>query len=77
MTDTLTIAIAAAIFGVLVFLDVLRANRNLPFFPRAGEGEQQGAAHGDAKLDGTALPAGMIDQFHTGSNRTQEQRNHG
>jgi hypothetical protein len=64
MTDTLTIAIAAAIFGVLVFLDVLRANRNLPFFPRAGEGEQQGAAHGDAKLNRAGLPTGMIDQLN-------------
>jgi hypothetical protein len=37
-------------------------------FPRAGEGEQQGAAHGDAELDGAALPAGMILNFHERSN---------
>jgi hypothetical protein len=64
MTDAIAIAIAAAIFGVLVFLDVLRANRNLPFFPGRCEREQQGATHGNAELNRAGLPTGMIDQLN-------------
>jgi hypothetical protein len=33
-------------------------------FPRAGEGEQQGAAHGDAKLNRSILPRGSVEHHH-------------
>jgi hypothetical protein len=54
MTDPLTITIAAAIFGVLAFIDVLRANRSLPLFrPSLRHRDEQGA--GDVRGEGLFL----------------------
>lgn len=77
MNHPVIIAIAAAVFGVLVFLDVLRANRSQPFIPRRGEGEEQRASDVHSELNGGRLPARVICDFHTGSNLTTEQSNHG
>lgn len=65
MADPLTITIAAAIFGVLAFIDVLRANRSLPLFrPSLRHRDEQGASDVNAELDGGRLPAGMINLNH-------------
>lgn len=74
----LTIAIAAAIFGVFVFIDVLRANRALPFFrPASPEPDEHEACAGDPEALRAVRQSGVIDHFHNRPNRTQEQRNHG
>lgn len=65
MTDPLTITIAAAIFGVLAFIDVLRANRSLPLFrPSLRHRHEQGAAHRNAKLNRSVLPGGSVHHHH-------------
>jgi hypothetical protein len=62
----LTIAIAAAIFGVLVFIDVLRANRALPFFrPASPEPDEHEACHGDPEALRSISQSGVICHFHT------------
>lgn len=77
MTPGTTIAIATIVFAVLVFIDVLRANRALALIPPASsESDEDCSAHCHAELDGAGLPAGMIDHFHTGSNPTTLERNH-
>jgi len=65
MTDPLTITIAAAIFGVLVFIDVLRANRSLPLFrPSLRHRNEQCSGDVNAELNGRRLPARIINTNH-------------
>lgn len=78
MTDPLTITIAAAIFGVLAFIDVLRANHSLPLFrPSLRHRHEQGSGDVNAERNGGRLPAGMVGNLHSGSNLTTERSNHG
>jgi hypothetical protein len=68
MTDAALITIAAAIFGVLAFIDVLRANRSLPFTPSPCERDEDRTGDVDAELNGRGLPLRVIDQLnHNGS----------
>jgi hypothetical protein len=77
MTHGTTIAIAAIVFAVLVFIDVLRANRALALIPPASsESDEDCSAHCHAELDGSGLPAGMINHFHAETNPTNGDRNH-
>ena len=65
MSHTLTIALATAIFGVLVFIDVLRANRSLPLFrPSLRHRHEQGATHRNAKLNRSVPPVGSVHHQH-------------
>ena len=54
MSHAALITIAAAIFGALAFIDVLRANRSLPLFgPSLRHRDEQGS--GDVRGEGLFL----------------------
>jgi hypothetical protein len=67
MTPGTTIAIAAIVFAVLVFIDVLRANRAQRLLgPASPEPDEHEACAGDPEvLRGVQSQAGAIDHFRT------------
>jgi hypothetical protein len=77
MTPGTAIAIAAIVFAVLVFIDVLRANRAQRLLgPASPEPDEHEACAGDPEVLRGVGQSGMIDHFHTATNRTDQERNH-
>jgi len=60
-----TVAIAAIMFAVLVFLDVLRSIRATRLlWPTSPEPDEHEACHGDPEWRRAIGEPGMIDHFH-------------
>lgn len=77
MTPGTTIAIAAIVFAVLVFIDVLRANRAQRLLgPASPEPDEHEACHGDPELLRAIGEPGMINHFHNGSSKTNSEQDH-
>ena len=68
MTPGTTIAIAAIVFAVLVFIDVLRANRAQRLLgPASPEPDEHEACAGDPEALRAVRQSGVINHFHNGS----------
>lgn len=77
MTPGTTIAIATIVFAVLVFIDVLRANRAQRLLgPASPEPDEHEACAGDPEVLRGVGQSGMINHFHSGSISPKTEQDH-